>query len=64
MAQLQNDDERSQSTSVEFTRAGPHPAFASVGVDPALMGIAPVYATAVAWSVLAGSWLMSILSRL
>ncbi len=40
-------------------------AFASVGVDPALMGIAPVYATRRCHrSVLAGSWLMSILSRL
>ena len=35
-----------KASSVEFTRAGPHSrAFASVGVDPALMGIAPVYAT-------------------
>lgn len=39
-------------------------AFASVGVDPALMGIARCMRPAVAWSVLAGSWLMSILSRL
>lgn len=39
-------------------------AFASVGVDPALMGIAPVYATRRCTGVLAGSWLMSILSRL
>ncbi len=62
MAHCGNDDERSQSTSVEFTRAGRIRAFASVGVDPALMGIAPVMRPAVAWSVWAGSWLMSILS--
>ncbi len=39
-------------------------AFASVGVDPALMGIAPVYATRRCRSVLAGNWPISILLRL
>ncbi|PIN63652.1 hypothetical protein CKQ90_33910, partial [Klebsiella pneumoniae] len=35
-------------------------AFASVGVDPALMGIAPVHATVAVWSGPAGGWTTSI----
>lgn len=39
-------------------------AFASVGVDPALMGIAPYMRLVVVWNVRVGNWPMSILLKL